>query len=176
MKAISVLAIEYYNRVGRKQTLQERLRETKQLIIKEVTKWQVKMLTQGTNYFFKPVGFEGTENSPAFEVRLIDSETEWGHDLKFGDLNQPTDSKKYQWSDEDPKKMQKALFLITVLEDYVAKLLEAGKIKTVSFAPYADDELASDRLTYFKRMFDRINKNNRYAWIERNGNYLIRKR
>ena len=176
MRAVSVLAIEYYVRVNRKQSLKERLEETKQLILKEVTKWEIKALKQGNNYFYKPEGFNGTETSPAFEVRLIDSETEWGHDLKFGDLNKATDDQRYHWSDNDPKRMQKALFLINVLESQVANLLTAGKIKAVSFSPYTGDDLGSDRLTYFKRMFDKVNKTGEFSWIEKDGSFLIKKK
>ena len=176
MRQISILAIEYYRRVGIKKTLQERFEATKQLILKEVTRWPVKMMQQGSSYFFKPKGFDGTDTSPAFEVRLIDSETEWGHDLKFGNLNKATDAEKYYWSDEDPKRMQKALFLIEVLENYVAKLLASGKVKAISFHPYNEDDLGSDRLSYFRRMFDKVNRNREFTWIEKEGGFLIKKK
>jgi hypothetical protein len=176
MRAVSVLAIEYYKRTNPKNFQKERFEETKQLILKEVTKWSIKSMKHGNNYFFKPTNFTGTETSPAFEVRLVDSETEWGHTLKFGDLNKPTDTEKYYWSDDDTKRMQKALFLIDVLENHVAKLLMDGKIKAMSFSPYDKDDLGSDRLSYFKRMFDKINKNKEFSWVEKDDNYLIRKK
>ena len=176
MRAISILAIEYYSRTSRKKTLKERFEDTERLILKEVSRWQVKLFKQGNNYFFRPEGFVGTDTSSPFEVRLIDSETEWGHDLKFGDLNKPSDTERYHWSDEDPKRMQKALFLLDVLENYVAKLLLGGKIKAASFSPYDNDELGSDRLSYFRRMFDKVNKNGEVNWIEKDGGFIIKRK
>lgn len=178
MRSVTVLAIEFYQRVDRSKFVTEssRTQETKRLILKEVTRWKVKSLKQDNNYFFKPYDFVGTENSSPIEVRLIDTETEDGHDLKFGDLNKPSNKDKYAWNDKDPNRMSKALFVRDVLENKVAKLLLSGEIKTVSFSPFDEDDLGSDRLSYFRNMFDKINSNREFSWIQDGNNYKIKKR
>lgn len=175
MRSLSHLAVEYYQRVDRKihLTLESRTAATKKLILKEVTRWDIKTLKQGNNYFFKPSEFSGTKESSPIEVRLIDTGTGWGHDLQFGDMNKPTDKERFKWNDGDPNRMSKALFVRDVLEQEVAKLLLNGDIKTVSFSPYNQDDMAQDRLSYFQNMFQKINKRGKFKWIEASRGYLI---
>jgi hypothetical protein len=176
MRSLTFLAIEFYQRVRKDHQLTEsdRVKETKRLILNEVTRWKIKSLKQGNNYFFKPLGFVGSENSSPIELRLIDTETEYGHNLKFGDLNKPSDEDKYKWNDRDPNKMSKALFIMDVLENEVSNLLISKKIRAISFSPFDEDDLGDDRLSYFRNMFDKVNKKGEFSWIQDGNNFTIK--
>jgi len=161
MESLSVLALEIYQKLGKQYpNLNERKEATKKYIINEITQWDIKTLKQGDNYFFKPVGFEGTEDSKPFEVRLIyDGFNTEFYELKFGNLNAPTQDQQYEWDNNDPYKLQKSLFLIRVLENKILPLIEDETIYGVSFSPYNEDGLGNDRLSYFRNMFDKLGKN-----------------
>jgi len=160
MRALTVIAIEIYQKLGKQYpNLTERREATKQYILNEITHWEVKTLEQGDNYFFKPKEFIGNKNSPPFEVRLLKSKAVEGyHELKFGNLNASTDEEKFKWDDKDPYRLQKALFLSKVLESKIESLFKNSKIMGIMFQPYDGDGLASDRYSYFYNMFDKLGK------------------
>ena len=178
MRAITVLALEYYKKVNFNKfvSLESRSKETQRLILNEVTRWKIKSTKQGNNYFYKPIDFVDTEKSNPIEVRLFDTETEYGHELKFGDLNMRHDVDRFKWDDKDPFRMSKALFVMDVLEKHVANLLMTGEIKTISFSPYSGDDLDDDRLSYFKNMFNKINKNAKFSWSKVDDSYVIKRK
>ena len=182
MRALNVIAIEIYQKLGKQYpNLNERREATKQYILNEITQWEVKTLKQGDNYFFKPVGigFNGDKNSPPFEVRLIfDPELQY-HQLKFGNLNAETDEEKFKWNDKDPYRLQKALFLRNVLPSKVKILLQNEDIMGIFFIPYDKDDLGSDRLSYFLNMYSNLNKNDfelEKGEFETDGMYFITKK
>jgi hypothetical protein len=159
MNSLTLLAIEIYQKLGKKYpNLTERREATKQYILNKITHWGVKTLEQGDNYFFKPVGFEGTEDSSYFEIRLIYDESTDFHELKFGNLSVKDEEKQFKWNDKDPYRLQKALFLTKVLENEILPLLINNKIQGIQFSPYDKDDLGSDRLSYFRNMFDKLGK------------------
>jgi hypothetical protein len=160
MRALSIIAIEIYQKLGKYYpNLTERREATKQYILNEITQWDVKTLEQGDNYFFKPIGFIGNKNSPPFEIRLLKSKAVDGyHELKFGNLNASDDGERYKWDDKDPYRLQKALFLVKVLESKIKPLFETGKIMGILFQPYNGDELADDRYSYFYNMYSKLGK------------------
>jgi hypothetical protein len=124
MRALTVIAVEIYQKLGKQYSnLTERREATRQYILNEITQWGVKFLKQGDNYFFKPVGFEGTEDSSYFEVRLIYDESTGFHELKFGNLNAKDKEKQFKWNDRDPYRLQKSLFLTKVLENKILPFL-----------------------------------------------------
>ena len=160
MRALTAIAVEIYQNL-KEQYLgpYERMEATKQYILNEITHWGVKTLEQGDNYFFKPKEFIGDKNSPPFEIRLLKSKAVEGyHELKFGNLNAPTDEEKFKWDDKDPYRLQKALFLTKVLENKIKPLFETGKITGIMFQPYDGDGLAGDRYSYFYNMFSKLGK------------------
>jgi hypothetical protein len=160
MRALNIIVIEIYQKLENYYpNLTERREATKQYILNEITQWDIKTLKQGDNYFFKPKEFIGDKNSPPFEVRLLKSKAVEGyHELKFGNLNASTDEEKFKWNDNDPYKLQKALFLSKVLELKIKSLFETGEIIGIMFQPYDGDGLADDRYSYFYNMFSKLGK------------------
>jgi hypothetical protein len=178
MRALNVIAIEIYQKLGKQYSnLTERREATKQYILNEITQWGVKSIEQGGNYFFKPKEFIGDKNSPPFEVRLLKSKAiEGWHELKFGNLNAPTDEEKFKWNDEDPYRLQKALFLKKVLESQIKALFENKKITGMMFQPYDGDGLADDRYSYFYNMYSKLGKDKydlNKGEFEAEGTYFI---
>lgn len=178
MRALTVIALEIYQKLGKQYpNLTERREATKQYILNEITHWEVKTLEQGDNYFFKPKEFIGDKNSPPFEVRLLKSKAVEGyHELKFGNLNASTDEEKYKWDDKDPYRLQKALFLMKVLESKIKSLFETGKITGIMFQPYSGDGLEDDRYSYFYNMYSKLGKdkyNLDKGEFEAEGTYFI---
>lgn len=160
MRALNIIAIETYQKLEKHYSnLTERREATKQYILNEITQWGIKTLEQGDNYFFRPKEFKGDKNSPPFEIRLLKSKAVEGyHELKFGNLNAPTDEEKFKWDDKDPYRLQKALFLSRVLESKIKPLFESGKVIGIMFQPYDGDGLANDRYSYFYNMFSKLGK------------------
>ena len=164
MRALNVLALEIYQKLGKQYpNLTERREVTRQYLLKEVTQWTVKKAEHGDNYYFKPVEFKGDEDSSPFEVRLIyDIDTDC-YEVKFGNLNAPTDQEKFKWDDKDTYRLQKSLFLKTVLEKEIIPLLKRGEIEGLQFTPYSKDDLGDDRLSYFRNMFSKLGKD-KFSW------------
>lgn len=159
MRALTVLAIDIYQNLSSiYSNLTERKEATKQYILNEITQWGIKELKQGGNYFFKPLEFEGTEDSAPFMVRLVYDPGFRKHELKFGNLNAISEKDMYKWDDNDPYRLQKALFLKNMLNKYILPLILNGDINGVTFSPYDLDGLGSDRLSYFRNMFDKVGK------------------
>jgi len=158
MRALTVLAIPIYQEVSKGySSLNERTEATKHHLLNEITHWTTKSLEQQGGYSFKPVEFKGTEDSAPFEIRLIPT-NEDSYELKFGNLNAPTDEERYKWDDNDPFKLQKALFLHEVLELKIVPLLRSGKIAKIIFTPYNGDGLGDDRYSYFYNMYSKLGK------------------
>jgi hypothetical protein len=164
MRALSILALEIYRKLGKQYpNLNEKREATKQYILKEITQWTVKKAEHGDNYYFKPAEFKGAEDSLPFEIRLIyDVETDC-YEVKFGNLNGSIDQEKFKWNDKDPYKLQKSLFLHTVFEKEIVPLMKTGQIGGLQFTPYSKDDLGDDRLSYFRNMFDKLGKDN-FTW------------
>ena len=164
MKALTILAIPIYQRLGKKYpNLNERAEATRDYLLNEITHWTVKKAEHGDNYYFKPVEFKGTEDSAPFEIRLIyDIDTDC-YEVKFGNLNASSDQERFKWDDKDPHRLQKGLFLRTVLEKEIVSLLKSNKIGCVQFTPYDKDGLGDDRLSYFRNMFSKLGKD-KFSW------------
>lgn len=173
MQSLSFLALEIYGKLNTHyKNLNERREATKQYILTEVTQWPVKVLKQGVHYFFKPEGFEGTEDSSPFTVRLIYDSGFKAYELKYGNLNASSNEEMFKWDNKDPYRLQKALFLRTVLNNYILPMLLNGDIKAIMFSPYEEDGLKSERLSYFRNMFDKVGKD-KLQWKEMGGLYFI---
>jgi hypothetical protein len=165
MESLTKLAIPIYQQISKKYpNLNERKEATKQYILNEITQWNIKELIQEDNYFFKPVEFEGTENSKPFQVRLVIDEETGYHELKFGNLNAGSTKDEFKWDYNDPYKLLKGLFLYNVLNKKVLPLITSGNIKGVQFSPHDADGLGSDRLSYFRNMFDKLGKD-KLNWV-----------
>ena len=162
MESISILALEIYKKLGQKYTSPAKLREaTKNYILSEISQWTVKSTQQGDSYFFKPKEFSGDKSSSPFEVRLFNSSMpglSGLHEIKFGNLNAETDAERFKWENSDPYKLQKALFLKTVLETKVIPLLNSGKIEGIVFEPYDGDGLGDQRYSYFYNMYSKLGR------------------
>jgi hypothetical protein len=180
MRALNVIAIEIYQNLREQyRGPYERMEATRQYILNEITQWDIKTLRQGNNYYFKPDNFKGDNTSPQFEVRLIYNPELQYHELKFGNLNAETDEKKFKWDDKDPYRLQKALFLRSVLHNKVKVLLQNEDIMGIFFIPYDKDNLGSDRLSYFLNMYSNLNKNDftlEKGEFETEGMYFITKK
>lgn len=164
MRSLTILAVPIYQKLGKKYPkLDERREATKQYILNEITHWKIKRAVTPNIYAFKPVEFEKTENSAAFEVRLVYDEDTDLWELKFGDLNAKTDQEKFKWDDNDPNKLQKALFLHNVIDKDIIPMLKSGEIPGVQFSPYDGDDLGDDRLSYFYNMFTKLGKQD-FSW------------
>ena len=173
MRPLTVLAIEIYQKLEKQHlNLTERKEATKQYILNEITQWKIKTLLQNGNYFYKPEGFEGTEDSTPFSIRLVYDPGFKVHELKFGNLNASSKEEMFKWDDNDPYRLQKALFLKNVLENKVLPLILNKDIKGVMFSPFEDDGLGSDRLSYFRNMFDKVGKD-KLEWKAIGGMYFI---
>jgi hypothetical protein len=176
MRALTILATEVYQKLGKYSNLAERRQATKQYILNEITQWTIKPAHIGDVRVFKPIEFMGNEASTPFQVRLIHTPETKFEELKFGDLNAATDEEKYVWDDKDPNRLLKALFLHNVLEKKVAPLLKSGEIKGISFTPYDGDGLGDERYSYFHNMFSRLNTNSQYNLKTIDGIYYITKK
>ena len=174
MESLTILAIPIYQKLGKQYpNLTERREATKQYILNEITQWSIKELIQDGNYYFKPIEFEGTENSKPFQVRLV-LEDNGFYNLKFGNLNASSTSKMFQWDKNDPYKLNKALFLNNVINKKVVPLLQNNTIEGIQFEPYNEDGLGSDRLSYFRNMFDKLG--NDFTWYKEDNIYYIKKK
>lgn len=177
MESLSKIVIPIYQKLGNQYVnLLERREATKQYILTEITQWGVKELKQEKNYFYKPIEFKGNENSTPFEVRLIFDISTGYHELKFGNLNAPTDEERFKWDLNDPYKLQKSLFLIKILENKIIPLIKNKEIKGIEFTPYDKDSLGDDRYSYFYNMFSKLNKDKEYSLVNKNNSYFIYKK
>jgi hypothetical protein len=176
MRALTILATEIYQKLGQYSNLTERREATKHYILNEITQWTIKPVVFGDVRAFKPVEFLGDEVSLPFEVRLMHNPKNGYGELKFGNLNAKTDEEKYKWSDKDPNRLLKALFLHKVLEKKIIPLISSGEVKGVTFTPYNGDELGDERYSYFYNMFSKLNINKQYNLQKENGSYLITKK
>jgi hypothetical protein len=173
MQSLTVLAIPIYQQLGKQYpNLSERREATKQYILNEITRWGIKKTDHINSYFFKPVEFKGTQNSKPFDVRLMYDDNSGLHELKFGNLNASTDDEKFEWDSNDPYKLQKALFLNDVINKEIIPLIKNKTIKGLQFSPYNGDNLADDRLSYFRNMFDKLGKD-KFNWIHDGEKYYI---
>lgn len=174
MRALNTLATEIYKKVGSNfNYLQEKREATKNYILNEITHWTIKSTSMGDLLSFKPVELVDTETSPPFEVRLEHDEFTNFWELKFGNLNAESDEEKYKWDDNDPNRLQKALFLRNVLDKRIIPLLKSGDIQGISFSPYDGDGLGDDRVSYFRNMFSKLNSDNQYSFQNNDGRYSI---
>lgn len=175
MESLTKLAIPIYQKLGKQYpNLAERIEATKQYILNEITQWNIKELIQDDNYYFKPVEFEGTEDSKPFQIRLI-LEDNGFYNLKFGNLNASSATKMFQRNENDPYKLNKALFLYNVINKKIIPLLQNDIIKGIQFEPYDEDGLGSDRLSYFRNMFDKLGKD-KFTWYKEDNTYYINKK
>lgn len=157
MRSITFLTLPIYQKTSKfGKSIQENIQATKNFILTEITQWTVKKLKRNNNYFFTPIEFKPTLESPPFEIRLAYNEELKFHELKFGNLAAVELEDKYRWSDNDPFRLQKGLFLYKVL-DIISRMLERDKIEGVTFAPWTGDGLGSERMSYFKNMFNKLN-------------------
>lgn len=181
MRSLTTLAVPIYQRLGKKYpNLTERAEATKQYILNEISHWTIKSLENDGNYFFKPKEFQGDSKSAPFEVRLLKSKAlEDYHELKFGNLNAEDDEEKFKWDNNDPYKLQKALFLKNVLETKVKRLFDSGNIMGILFQPYTGDGLQDDRVSYFYNMYSKLGKGEydfEKGEFETDGTYFITKK
>lgn len=161
MKPLSVLATPIYQSLSKQYpNLSERREATKKYILNEITHWTIKSAVTPSVYSFKPVEFKGTSDSTPFEVRLVYDENTDFWELKFGNLNAPSDKEKFNWDDNDPNRLSKALFLTDVINKEIIPMLKSDEISGIQFHPYNADGLGDDRFSYFRNMFDKLGKNN----------------
>jgi hypothetical protein len=174
MKSLSMLAVPIYQKLaGKYANLAERREATRQYLLKEIIHWGIKELEQNGSYFFKPIEFERTENSKPFQVRLV-LEDNGFHNLKFGDLNALTDNEKFEWDENDPYRLNKALFLYNVINKKIIPLLQNDIIKGIQFEPYDGDGLGDERLSYFSNMYNKLGK--QFSWNKEENIYYIKKK
>ena len=175
MESLTKLAIPIYQTLGKKfPNLNERYKATKKYILNEITRWGVKELIQNKNYFFKPDEFKGNEDSTPFEVRLVYIPDYDIYQLKFGNLNATTEEEMYRWDKNDPFRLQKALFLQTVITNKIIPLLKSKEVRSIEFMPHTEDEFGEDRLTYFRNMFDKLGKDEfKWSGPDVEGRYYI---
>lgn len=172
MRSLNTVALEIYQKLGKKFTnLTERREATKQYILKEITQWNIKKANLNNLIAYKPLEFQGTEESTPFEIRLVLDEEDNIWELKFGDLNAETDEERFKWDDKDPMRLLKALFLRKVLETEVNSFIKQGN--QIKFTPYNGDGLGDDRYSYFYNMFTKLNKNKKYSLTKKEGTYYI---
>jgi hypothetical protein len=175
MESLTKLSIPIYQKLGKQYpNLNERYKSTKQYILNEITRWGVKELIQNKNYFFKPNEFNGNEDSTPFEVRLVYIPDYDMYQLKFGNLNATSEEEMYRWDKNDPFRLQKALFLQTVITNKIIPLLKSKEVRSIEFMPHDEDELGDDRLSYFRNIFDKLGKDE-YKWSgpDNEGRYYI---
>lgn len=159
MISLSILATEIYQKLGKKYTnLNERKKATKDYILTEITKWDIKQssFASGDILSFRPTEFKGTDDSKPFEVRLIYDYDDNFWELKYGNLNATDDETQFGWAHEDPYRLQKALFLQDVLNKEIVPLFKNPEFIGIRFAPYDGDGLADQRLSYFQNMFSKL--------------------
>jgi hypothetical protein len=177
MRSLTILAADIYQKMGKQYpNLTERYEATKKFILKEITQWSNKKTFTGNVITYKPVEFDGTSDSTAFQVRLVYDVDTKTCELKFGNLNAVTARDQFKWDDQDPFKMQKALFLHTVLEKEVVPILKSGDIEGIEFTPYDGDGLEDDRASYFHNMFTKLNKSNNFELIKTGVTWHITKK
>jgi hypothetical protein len=164
MESLTKLIIPIYQQISKRYTnLLERKKATKQYILNEITRWSINKTQNINNYFFRPDGFKGTQDSKPFDVRLMYDVNADSYELKFGNLNASSASKMFQWDDKDPYKLQKALFLADVINKEIIPLMINGDVTKIQFSPHDEDDLANDRLSYFRNMFDKLGKD-KFNW------------
>ena len=173
MESLTKLAIPIYQKLGKQYpNLSERREATKQYILNEITRWNIKKTDYINSYFFKPIEFNGTQNSKPFDVRLIYDDNSHFHELKFGNLNASTDEEKFEWDKNDPYKLQKAVFLNDIVNKEILPLIKNKTINGLQFSPYSGDNLEDDRLSYFRNMFDKLGKD-KFTWYKEDNTYYI---
>ena len=157
--------------------MNDRINATKRFILENITQWTIKKrIDDNGNYIFKPKEFEGLEGSDSFEVILLKNGNTKDYQLKFGNFKESDPKKMYAKKDSDSHKLRKALFLINVLQKEVVKLFYDNEIETIYFDPYSEDGLGSDRLAYFKNMFNKLNKDDDFELTKMHDIYSINKK
>jgi hypothetical protein len=159
MRALTILATEVYQSLGKYTNLTEKKEATKQYILTEISQWGVRKLNQGNILIFKPKEFKGTNDSSPFEVRLVYDPNDNFWELKFGNLNATTPEEQFKWDDNDPNRLPKAIFLQKVMNSEIIPFLNNTDSEGIKFEPYDGDGLEDDRLSYFQNMFRKLNKN-----------------
>ncbi len=178
MRSIPKVVISIYEKISKQHAIvSEKVEATKQYILNEITQWSIKSSNKSDGYLYKPIEFSGDEKSFPFEVRLRKAGPYDGmYELDFGNLNAKTDKKMYSWSDNDPYRLQKALFLKTVLELKIVPLLETEEVKAIIFSPYNGDGLGEDRYSYFYNMYSKLEKNKFDLQLMDEDTYIITKK
>lgn len=158
MRSLTYLALEVYHKVKKlKRTIEENTQAVKKYLLTEVQQWTIKQAKRNDSYFFMPLEFDGTPESAPFEVRLFYTLDLQVHELKFGNLSAVDSEDRYRWEENDPYRLQKALFLYKVL-DRIGRMMESGEIEGIAFSPWHGDGLGSERMSYFKNMFNKLDK------------------
>jgi hypothetical protein len=159
------LILEVYSQFSAKQyTLSERSRLTHNFILNEIDKWGIKTYpTNSNSYIFYPKDFvKPLSNSPLIQVSLTKTIDGW--ELKFGDLNNPKDP--YKWIDNDPNRLQKALFVKDVLENKIIPIILDNKIDKFFYPIENEDNKEQRRKSFFDNMLQKIEQTTPYKIIQ----------
>ena len=149
--------------------------------LNEITRWEINAIKSPENispkgYSFRPKNPPEDIHYIPIEVRLVYDSVDDSYELKFGNLNEPDDEKRYYWNTHDKYKIQKSLFIKDVFEKGVFySLLNKEKINKIKFKPYDGDNLGSNRLAMFKNIFEKLNTNNDYDMYHDNNYWYIKK-
>ena len=165
MITLKELILEVYSQFSAKQyTLSERSRLTHNFILNEIDKWGIKTYpTNSNSYIFYPKNFvKPLSNSPLIQVSLTKTIDGW--ELKFGDLNNPKDP--YKWIDNDPNRLQKALFVKDVLENKIIPIILDNKIDKFFYPIENEDNKEQRRKSFFDNMLQKIEQTTPYKIIQ----------
>ena len=79
MRALSILAIEIYKKMGHYLNLTERKEATKQYLLTEITQWGIRKLNQGEVLIFKPKEWyhQNNPNIIWFDFNKLNELEEW---------------------------------------------------------------------------------------------------
>ena len=170
MESLSTLiARVYQTQCSRYSSIDEQVAATEHYILNEITQWGVQVKSAPGTVTFIPVG---NDLASQFEVRLLYKSNSDMWELKFGNLSANSEEGMYTWESTD--RLQKALFVREVLEQYVVPALENDTLNGIEFRPYAGDGLESDRLSYFKNMYNKLAKS-KYVMSQEGSTYYITK-
>ena len=165
----SLIAKVYQTQCSHYSSIDEQVAATKHYMLNEITSWGINIKPTPGIVAFVPVG---SNLASQFEVRLLHKSDSNMWELKFGNLSAESEEEMYAWDSTD--KLQKALFVRDVLEQYVIPALENNTINGIEFRPYDGDGKSSDRLSYFKNMYGKLSKS-QYGMSKEGNTYYITK-
>lgn len=141
--------------------------------LNEITQWNVEVKNQGSKITFYPTEQKEYDAETQFRVLLFYNEDNDSWTLKFGNTGAEDPDDRFKWSENDPDRLKKILFIKNVVQKYIIPLIDEGKLNKITYSPYEDDNKQDERVKLFNNIFKQSNKDNKYKIYYDDGLYFV---